>query len=179
MGRNGFFTLTLVLGLVGPSAAWAEANAGVVYGLSVPDAPNTEHYMMIGVKGSAKVAPWFSTGGYFMLSDKQGQPSSTQKFTYTLAGVEAIYHSEQGLWTGLRVGITKVNATANGEDATFSPYHYGIVTGYNFKFLSYFVVGFEGSYLHAQRGKTTSGGTTVLLDSFNIMNFLATAQLSF
>jgi len=178
MGRNGFFTLFLVLAMFAPPA-FGEAHAGLVYGLSVPDAPNTNHYMMIGIKGSAKLAPWFSTGGYFMVSDKQGQPSATEKFRYSLTGVEAVYHFPTGMWTAARMGITKVNATAQGEDATFSPYHYGIATGYEYKVLSWAVIGFEGSYLHAQRGKTTVSGTTVLLDSFNIVSFLATVQISF
>lgn len=183
MGKNGFFTLALVLALLAaPGAAFAQkAKAGIAYGLSVPDAPNTNPYMMFGVMGAAYLVPSFSTGGYFLASDKQGQPSATDKFQYSLAGVEAVYHmpSENGeMHFGLRVGITKVNTSPQGEDATFSPYHYGIRTGYDYKLFTWLRVGFEGSYLHVERGKTTQGGTTTIqLDSFNIMSFLATFQI--
>jgi len=181
MGRkNGFFILIILVTAAVSHTAWGQGSqAGLVYGLSVPDARNTDAYMMFGVKGSARLTPTFSTGGYYMTSDKQGQPSSTEKFRYSIAGVHATYHMVQGQGDthfGLRAGITKCKTNPNGIDATFSPYHFGIATGYDYVVSSWLSLGFEGSYLHVQRGKTTQNGATILQDSFNIMSFLATLE---
>ncbi len=185
MGRkNGFFILSIFVLLVAGPAAYGQnitAQFGLLYGLSVPDAENTNPYYMYGFKGAAKLAPWFSTGGYFLVSDKTGQPSSTEKFKYSLAGVAATYHYAGGtgdMWTSLRMGITKINSNPNGTDSTFSPYHYGIATGYDYKLFYNVIIGFEGSYIHVQTGKTTQNAVTILQDSFNIMSFLATLQFS-
>lgn len=184
MGRK-FSLLSLALALVSvahpASAADRGAQAGVMFGYSVPDAPNTAPYTLFGVKGSAFIVPMFSTGGYFLTSDKQGAPSETEKFRYSLHGVEATVHLPGGsgdTFIGLRVGITKVKTNPNGVDATFSPYHYGIATGYDFSLFSFFTLGFEGSYIHVQNGKTPQNGTSIHQDSFNIMSFLVTAQFS-
>jgi hypothetical protein len=181
MGRkNGLFILLLLFAAL---PAWGQGSQmGIVYGLSVPDAQNTNPYMMIGFRGAARLAPFFSTGGYYYQSDKQGAPSADEKFRYSLAGVEATYHRVEGKGDthfGARMGITKINTNPNGTDSTFSPYHFGIATGYDYMMTSWFTVGFEGSYLHVQRGKTTQNGTTILLNSFNIMSFLATFQFRF
>jgi hypothetical protein len=178
--KNGlFFILFLAAAFAAP--AWGQGSqAGLVYGLSVPDAENTNPYMLTGIKGSARLTPYFSTGGYYMTSDKQGAPSSTDKFRYSIAGVEAVYHIVQGqgdTYFGVRAGITKIKTSPNGEDATFSPYHYGIATGYDYLIYPWLAVGFEGSYLHAERGKTIQNGATIQLDSFNIMSFLASIQI--
>lgn len=178
--KNGFFFLSLAIALISLPAWGQGSQAGVVYGLSVPDAKNTNPYMMIGFKGAARLAPWFSTGGYYYQSDKQGAPNEENKFRYSLAGVESIYHTAANsgdIWFGVRAGITKIKSNPNGEDVTFSPYHLGIVTGYDYPLWSWLAIGFEGSYLHVQRGKTLQNGTTVLQDSFNIMSFLASIQI--
>ena len=77
------------------------------------------------------------------------------------------------------MGITKIETNPNGSNVTFSPYHYGIATGYEYKLMERIVLGFEGSYIHVQRGKTTQNGATILQDSFNIMSFLGTLQFKF
>ncbi len=183
MGRkNGLFILIASLTLVfsvNVFAADRAAQAGMMYGYSVPDAQNTNPYILMGVKGSAFITPSFSTGGYFLVSDKQGAPSSADKFRFSVSGVHATAHIPNGTgdtFIGLRIGITKVNRNPNGVDATFSPYHYGIATGYDYHVRPYFSLGFEGSYLHVQPGKTTQNGTVVEMDAFNIMSFMITAQ---
>lgn len=180
MGRkNGLILLAIALFAALP--AWGQGSqAGVVYGLSVPDAENTNPYMMVGFKGSARLAPYFSTGGYYFQSDKQGAPSATEKFRYSIAGVEAIYHLVNGsgdTYFGVRAGITKIKTNPNLIDSTFSPYHFGIVTGYDYLLYSWLAIGFEGSYLHVERGKTIQNGATIQQDSFNIMSFLASIQI--
>jgi hypothetical protein len=160
-------------------AADNSAKAGLLYGFSVPDAQNTNPYGILGFKGSAYITPTFSTGGYFLFSDKRGAPSADDKFRYSLHGVNATYHMPKGsgdTYIGLRIGITKINANPNGVDSTFSPYHYGVATGYDYDILPYISIGFEGSYLHVQNGKTTQNGTTVQLPSFNIMSFMLSLQ---
>lgn len=183
MGRkNGLFILIIGLTLVfsvNSHAVDRAAQAGFLYGYSIPDAPNTNPYMLFGIKGAAFLSPTFSTGGYFLSSDKQGQPSMEDKFRYSLAGVHATFHIPKGqgdTYFGFRLGITKVNSNPNSIDATFSPYHYGIATGYDFHVLPYLNIGFEGSYLHAQPGKTTQNGNPVEMKSFNIMSFMISAQ---
>ncbi len=182
MGRkNGLFILSwLLLSCLAPAfAADRAAQAGMMYGYSVPDAQNTNHFVLYGVKGSAFLSPNFSTGGYFLVSDKQGAPSEQEKFRFSVAGVHATAHIPSGsgdTYVGLRVGITKVNRNPNGIDSTFSPYHYGIGTGYDYHVTPYLALGFEGSYLHIQPGKTTQNSTVVEMQSFNIMSFMLTAQ---
>lgn len=184
MGRkNGLFILgaTVMTFIATPVFADRAATAGFLMGYSVPDAQNTNPYVLWGVKGSAFLHPNFSTGGYFLVSDKQGAPSATEKFRYSVSGVHATAHIPNGngdTFVGVRVGITKVNANPGGVDSTFSPYHYGIGTGYDFYILPYMAIGFEGSYLHVQPGKTTQNGTTVQMDSFNVMSFMVSLQLS-
>ncbi len=169
--------------LLAASAAHADgkgSQAGIVWGYSVPDAENTRQYKIFGVKGSAFILPTFSAGGYFFSSDESGEPSSTEKFRYSLHGVQSAIHlpaSGGDTFVALRVGLTKVTATVNATDLTFSPYHYGIATGYDYYIGTMLSLGFEGSYLHVQRSRTTSATGPVNFDSFNVINFLITAQV--
>src|SRR5690606_34173823 len=101
------------------------------------------------------------------------------KFRYSVSGVHATAHIPNGsgdTFVGVRIGITKVNRNPNGIDATFSPYHYGVGTGYDYHVAPYFSIGFEGSYLHVQPGRTTQTGKIVEMDSVNIMGFMIGPQ---
>lgn len=124
--------------------------------------------------------PWFSLGGYYLQSDRSGQLSgSTQKFQYDLTGIEPAYHipaANGDTFIGLRMGLTKVQQNPGGVDAVFSPYHYGIASGYDYYITSIFSIGFEGSYLHVLPGRTQMNGVDYLQDSFNIISFLVTVQ---
>ncbi|MGE4133027.1 MAG: hypothetical protein AB7F86_15405, partial [Bdellovibrionales bacterium] len=162
--RTSLFLTLLATTWVARAADSGGANFGALYGVSIPDVENTSPYMLMGFKGSAFLAPFFSTGGYYLASDKQGQPSATDKYTYILAGVEGMYHIPSGAgdtYFGLRIGISKVKTNPSSVDTTFSPYHYGIATGYDYTLWNLIVIGFEGSYIHLQTGKSHQSGVTV------------------
>lgn len=115
-----------------------------------------------------------------MISDSKGQPSSSDKFSYSLHGVEATYHfggAKGDTFTGLRAGLSKVNQNPGGVDVTFSPYHYGLVSGHDFYFGSMFSLGVEGSYIYVEKGRTTKGGIIYERDSFNTLSFMISIQL--
>lgn len=163
--------------------AFAEKGAqfGMVWGLSVPDAQNTNPYTLYGVKGEAILSPQFSTGGYFFASNRAGELSDSQKFRYSLTGVQATYHvpaTGGDMYFALRVGVTKLQKSISPTlDGTFSPYHYGITTGYDYFIGEMLSIGFEGSYLHVLPGRTNLNSVDYEQDSFNIINFLITLQL--
>lgn len=160
-------------------AAEKGAQFGMVWGLSVTDADNTNAFQLSGVKGSAYITSNFSLGGYYFLSDSSGEPSSTDKFTYGLQGMQAAYMipASNGETTiGLRVGLSKIKQSPSGTDLTFSPYHYGVAVGYDYALYNWLAVGFEGSFLHVLSGKTTLNGTTYERDPFNIISFLVAIQ---
>jgi hypothetical protein len=181
------FTALLLSFALGAREGFAQSNApasqfGLVMGYSVPDAENTKPFQLYGVKGAAFLSPIFSFGGYYLLSDTSGQPSSSDKFSYSLHGIEAAYHfggTNGDTFTGVRIGLTKVHQTPEGQNVTFSPYHWGVVSGHDFHVLSWLSLGFEGSYIHAQRGRTSVGTDRFERKSFNIISFLLTAQFRF
>lgn len=179
MKRNGFLTTALMmLLLLGAGTAHAQqtgAQFGLVYGLSVPDADNTNPFKVWGLKGQAFMAPQFTIGGYYWQSDRSGQISSANKFAYELTGIETAYHllTQQGDTSfAVRAGVTKVSENPNLIDMTFSPYHYGIALGYDYYLTNHTSVGFEGSYIHVLPGRTTMGGMEYDTQSFNIISFL-------
>ncbi len=157
----------------------SNANFGIVYGSSVADADNTTPYWMSGVKGSAYVYPSISVGGYYYYSDRSGEPSSAQKFKYSLHGVDAAYHLPSGpgeVFFSLRGGFSKVETITSGTQVTFSPYHLGFATGYDYLLMPWCSVGFEGSLLHLKKSNTSAGGVSYKHDDFNVINFLVTLQ---
>ena len=173
----------LFLAAAGSQTAYADGKGsqfGVLYGLSVPDAQNTNTFRMMGFKGQAFILPTLSAGGYFLQTDKSGQQSLTNKFSYSLTGIESAYHIPTGsgdTFIGMRVGMTKLLSTGGGNDLIFSPYHYGLTTGYDYYLGTYLSIGFEGSYLHVQPGRTAdAAGIEYNKDSFNVINFLVAVQ---
>lgn len=185
--RNLIIALLLtILSLADTRSAHADGTKegsqfGILYGLSVPDADNTKTFRMIGIEGKAFVSPMLSLGGYYAQSDKSGQRSSQEQFYYSLTGVEAAYHMPSATgdtFIATRIGITKLTETMNNTEFIFSPYHYGVVSGYDYYLGSYVSVGFEGSYLHVLPGRTTdSAGAFYNSNSFNIITFLVSLQL--
>jgi hypothetical protein len=152
---------------------------GIVWGLSVPDADNTGVFHIFGVKGEEFMTPQISFGGYFFVSDHSGENSDADKFRYSLTGVETAYHLPSGsgdTFIAVRMGVTKLRMTPNGNDVTYSPYHYGVATGYDYFMTSWLALGFEGSYLHVLPGRTNVVSGTYDLPSFNIISFLITMQ---
>ena len=163
---------------------WAEGSSagsqfGMLYGLSVADADNTVPHKLWGAKGMAFFAPTLSVGGYyFKTSGSDG--SGGQKFNYSIHGIEGAYHIVTG--TGdtsiaARIGLTKIKTVQSGTELIFSPYHWGAAVSYDYFLTTWFSLGFEGSYLHAEQGKTTVSGTSYRQDSFNFINFMVSMML--
>lgn len=168
------------------TASFAQNNqgggyVGLVYGLSVPDIANTKTHQLYGVKGGSQVSESWGFGGYHMLSSEAKGPNNGD-FSFSLTGLELrsfLTTGEKKVYVGVRAGVSKINMVANSNDVIFSPYHYGIVSGYDFKLFKYFNVGIEGSFLAMQRSLTDSGGTEVELKPFHAMSFLAVINLAF
>jgi hypothetical protein len=117
-----------------------------------------------------------------MGSDSSGDPSSTLKFRYSIHGIQNAYHipTQSGdAFIALRIGISKVNTNPSGSDIIFSPYHYGIASGYDYNINNFFSVGFEGSFLHVFQSSTNQNGLEVTQKAFNIMSFLVAFQVKF
>jgi hypothetical protein len=107
---------SLILAAILMTGAQASADGkgsqfGFMYGHSVPDAENTNPYILAGVKGEAFFLPTLSAGGYYLVSDGSGEPSVLDKFRYSIHGVQTAFHmaaSGGDTWVALRVGLTKV-----------------------------------------------------------------------
>lgn len=173
--------LTLHLTLLGAKLFAADgvgAKAGGVFGYSVPDADNVNPHRMTGIKGSAYVMPSvLSVGVYsFRTSDEEG--TGAERFDYSLHGLEGDVHLGDGnMFVGLRYGISKIKAIRGGENVIFSPYHFGLVSGYDYPLFSWLLVGFEGSYLFVKGTNTEQNNVSYDLDHLAILNFLATLQI--
>lgn len=182
--RKGFLAiLTLISVLQAGSFAFADdikhAQFGILYGLSVPDQPNTSSFHLTGIHGEAIVTPAFSIGGYHLVSDRTGQTSQLFKFQYSLTGVEAAYHlpvTSGDTFMAFRMGMTKLQMNPSGSDVIYAPYHYGVTVGYDYYWTSWLSLGFEGSYLHVLPGRAFINSTQIDQPSFNLMNFLVALQ---
>lgn len=164
-----------------PAHAEGGSQLSFDYGLSVPDMANTNPHDMWGVKGSTFWGSNFSIGGYYLLSRYQ-QGLSGQSFDYTLSGVEAAFHLPNGggdTYLGIRGGLTKVHQIPGGVDVIYSPYHYGLVLGYDYVVGSVFTVGFEGTYLHVEAANTTVNNVEYDEAKFGLMNFLVSFGFRF
>ena len=153
--------------------------ANLALGLTVPDAANTRPHGLSGIMGGSSLTDKFSLGGYHLISSNEDGPNNG-KFSFTLTGLETrllIQTGEKNVFVALRAGIAKVNSVDSGTPIIFSPYHYGIVSGYSFKVFSMMSMGIEGSYLSVSSSETTNGGSTLSLKSFHTISFLATIGL--
>ena len=182
--RDRFIISTTILAslLWAPSLFAADKGSqfGIVWGLSVPDADNTNVFHVFGVKGASFFNPQFSLGGYFFVSDKAGQISSSDQFNYSLTGVETAYHmpaTAGDTFLAFRMGVTKLQTSPNQTSVIVSPYHYGVAVGYDYYWNGTLSLGFEGSYMHCLPGRTTITGTEYDIPSFNIISFLVSIQV--
>jgi len=165
---------------------FAQSNAGggyvgLVYGLSVPDISNTKVHQLYGVKGGAQVSDAYGFGGYHMVSNEQ-EGLYNADFSFSLTGLEFrnfLTSGEKKVFVGIRAGVAKVNAVDGTKNVTFSPYHYGIFSGYDFKLFSILNVGIEGSFLAMGRSRTTGASAELELKPFHVINFLGVINLSF
>lgn len=177
-----FFGFALLLASPRSLAADKGAQFGILFGPSVLDAENTSPYQLSGVKGVAFLGSNFSLGGYYLVSNSAGEPSSVDKFRYSLHGVQAAYlfpTSGGDTSLGFRLGLSKVKNSPNGSDVTYSPYHYGIAVGYDYNLNAMFSVGFEGSFLHVFDAHTTQNAVEVEMKAFNAISFLLALQMRF
>lgn len=172
----------MILFIAGTNAFAQEAGGsqfGAVYGLSVPDADNTNAHKLFGAKGSAFLKPTFSIGGYYFVADND-QGTGGREFDYSLSGLETTFHMPAGTgdtFFGIRFGLTKVKTDFSGEEVILSPYHYGIVAGYDYLMAPWLAIGFEGSYLYVEDSNTTKNSIRYDEDTFSTIHFLVTLQL--
>jgi len=182
MNRHGFAWVLLLLFLL-PLQALAEGTTfvGLTYGLAVPDAKNTKIHQMYGLVGGAQIATNIGVGGYHMMTNSEAGPNNG-KFSYSITGIEVRTYLSTGpklVFVGLRGGVSKITSMHLEEEIIFSPYHWGLVSGFYFPFYKLLHFGFEGSYLGFQRSETTSGDEAILFPAFNAISFLAVLSIHF
>ena len=169
-----------------PSESFAQANTGgakvgLMMGYSVPDADNTKPRRNWGAVGSAMLGAKFSIDGYYLVADKQ-TGTSAREFKYSTHGLGVTYHTVAGkgdTFFGLRAGLSKVETNQSGVDVVFSPYHWGIASGYDYKIWKALTLGFQGSLLLFDDSDTSVNGTNYTEDQFRTINFSVTAKFSF
>lgn len=177
-----FLILPLLFALEGFAAEGGGGGyATLIYGLSVPDSANTTMHTVYGFTGGSQITSLLSIGGYHAVSSENDGPGNAP-FSYSLTGLESrvnLVTGEKNVFIGLRAGIAKVNSSSTGTKVTFSPYHYGIVSGFNFKLWSIIYVGFEGSFIEIEDSSALSGATTINYQSFHNINFFGTLGIMF
>lgn len=184
MLRNGLLTILIfvLFPLIGFADDTGGAKIGLVFGFSVPDADNTTPKQMWGVVGDGKISPNLSLGGYYLIADKS-QGSGGRDFKFSVHGLALTYHQAQGngdAYYGIKAGLSKVETNDGaGTELIFSPYHYGIVVGYDYSVWSLMSLGFEGNYLTYQESNTTTGGVTYIEKKFSTISFIMSAKFIF
>lgn len=157
------------------------SEVGILYGLSVPDVANTNPHELYGVKGSTFLGGAFSVGGYYLQSGHT-QGHNGVDFDYTMTGIDAAYHFPNGggdTYLGIRGGITKLAMSPSNVDVLYSPYHYGVMLGYDYYVTSWLTFGFEGSYVHVESSTDTKSGTVYTQDKWSLINFLVDLSFRF
>jgi hypothetical protein len=178
-------TLALIIFTSARQAFAAEggggSQVGILYGLSVPDVANVNPHEFYGVKGSTYLVSTFSLGGYYFMSNHT-QGHNGIDFDYQMSGIEGAYHIPNGggdTYFGFRGGITKIAASPSGQDVLYSPWHYGVVVGYDYDVASWLALGFEGSFTHVEASSTTVSGTSYTQDKWSMINFLVNLSFRF
>ena len=158
----------------GEPALWV----GGTYGLFVPNKSSTTARPMFGGTVGAKIGTELGLGAYYFSSQKD-EGSTVGKFNLDFYGVEGTYHFEgeaKGAYFGLRLGITKMNYGVT--EVTASPFHAGIIGGYNHWLTDHISIGGDVSFYSVSKGEATPpGGTPVSVESFSALSFLATLKL--
>jgi hypothetical protein len=162
--------------LLAPQAAHADpvAWAGGLFGLTVPNADGTTARPIFGITAGAKLGSEYGLGVYYMSSTKK---ENAGKFDFDLYGVEFGYHFEgdaKGVYFGGRLGTSKVNV----QSASTSPFHWGVMAGYNYMLGEHFSVGGEAGFMSVA-SSTDSSAVGGRIDGFNLLNFVATGKFWF
>ncbi len=160
----------------GEKALWL----GGAGGLLVPNKSGTTARSQIGLTAGAKIGTELGLGAYYFTSKKE-EGGSVGAFNLDFYGVEGTYHFEgeaKGAYFGLRLGITKMDFGTTPNQVTASPFHAGAIAGYNHWVTDFLSVGGDLSFYSVSKGEATSlTGTTVAVDSFSALSFLATLKL--
>jgi hypothetical protein len=158
---------------------------GALGGISIPNADNTTSRVGYGVTAGAKLGSEWGLGAYYLTSKKDESASGvTYSFNYDLYGVELAYHFEGealGAYVGGRVGTSKITAGVGSTQISTSPTHYGLVAGYNYFLNDNLSLGGEFSYVSVGSSSSTALGssTSVTIDGFSILNFMASVKFWF
>lgn len=191
--RLRVFTLVLVLAfdfvlpmtLVSRADAAESAWVGGLFGLAVPNATDTTARAMYGITGGAKVGSDFGFGVYYLTSPKDESVGGvSSKFDFDLYGIEGAVHFEgeaKGVYLGGRLGTSKVTTGASGGTLSTSPFHFGLLAGYNHMLGDRLSLGGEANFFSVAKSEGTPSGAvlTRTIDSFTILSFLATIKVWF
>ncbi|MGE0763279.1 MAG: outer membrane beta-barrel protein [Bdellovibrionales bacterium] len=173
------FTLCSALVLTLLSATMAEAQAkgyaGLLLGMSVPDADDTSARPMYGVQGGARLDGEFGLGAFYLTSKKEETVNAVKTdYDYNLYGLEGSFHFEgvaDGAYIAARIGLAKVDVgTVN-----YSPMIWGLLFGYDHFLSEKFSLGIEGGFTSVQGDDNGTNN----LDGFTMLNFLVAAKMWF
>lgn len=152
---------------------------GGLFGLAVPDGDDMSARPIWGITGGAKIGSEFGLGAYYLNSNKDEEVGAGKVETnMSLYGLEGAYHFEgeaHGVYLGGRLGMTKIEIGT----IDYSPMHWGVVGGYNHMLGSAFSIGADVSYLMVSKDDATVLGFDVPLESFGMLNFMASAKFWF
>lgn len=172
------------LALAPVAHAEPQAWVGGLLGLSIPNADDTSARPIYGITGGAKLGSEYGIGAYYLTSQKEEDVAGAKSsFDVDLYGVEVAYHFEgeaKGVYLGGRLGTSKVRVGASGNTHSTSPFHWGLVAGYNHMLGENFSLGGEANVMSVASSKYTSTlGLERTIDGFTMLNFMATAKLWF
>jgi hypothetical protein len=158
----------------GEQALWVGGAAGAL----VPTKSSTTARGAFGATVGAKIGTEFGFGGYYFTSPKD-EGSTQGKFDLNFYGVEGTYHFEgeaKGAYFGIRLGITKIDSGTGSSAISVSPFHVGVVGGYNHWLTDSISLGGDVTVYSVSKGDATVSGGTVSVDSFSALSFLGTLK---
>jgi hypothetical protein len=174
--------LLLAWGPVAQAAAGGEKALwmGGAGGLMVPNKSGTSARSILGISAGAKLGTEFGLGAYYFASKKE-EGGVIGKFDNDFYGVEGSYHFEgeaRGAYFGLRLGITKMDFGTTPNQVSASPFHIGLIAGYNHWLTDFLSIGGDIGIYSISKGEATSQatGSTVTVDGYSSLNFLATLK---
>lgn len=183
LATSFLLAMTLVTALGSNVQAAAEGEKalwfGAAGGLLVPNKSSTSARDFYGVTAGAKIGTEFGLGAYYF-SSKKDEGGTLGRFDLGFYGVEGTYHFEgeaKGAYFGVRLGITKIDFGVAPNQVAASPFHVGLIGGYNHWLTDFISVGGDLGFYSVSKGEATSlTGVTVSNDSFSALSFLATVK---
>ena len=187
ISRVWSFVLVLAASIAAyaPTSARAEADpsgfVGGLFGLAVPSLSGTNARMEWGLTAGAKIGSEIGVAGYYLTNSKD-EGGSVGTFGVDLYGVQASYHFEgeaKGAFFGARLGLSKVTQSVSGSSFSTSPYHWGVVGGYDYFLGESLSLGAEASFISVGQADATVSGASIKSDAFNVLSFLAAVKFWF